>query len=98
MLLLSTTACAHGVRYGNHYSHGGYYNRAYNGYGILAGGLIVGSVLATTYYQPQPVVIQQPVYVQPIQYQEQMYQQQQICEARVENINGQMIQGMFCHN
>ena len=101
----------YGGGYGGYYG-GGYGGYGAVGFvsGMVIGNMVNRSYGYSSYGYAQPIVYQQPVvYSQPVVYQQQ-YQQPvvysqpqsqpapQICETRVENINGQMVQGMFCHN
>ena len=80
-----------------HY-HGGYYGGGRWIGPAVIGGVIGYSLTQPRYYYPYPptVVVQQPpvVYTQPPVY----VQQSQVCEQRSEVINGQVVQGQFCHN
>ena len=83
----------------HYHGGGGYGGGRWIGPAII-GGVIGYSLSQPRYYYPYPptVVVQQPpvIYTQPPIYTQP--QTQQICELRSEVINGQVVQGQFCHN
>jgi len=89
-----------GTAQAQHHHGGGYY-----GGGRWVGPAIIGGIIGyelgrpryyypyppPVIYAPPPVVYSQPpIYVQP--------QNPQVCELRSEVVNGQLVQGQFCHN